>query len=230
VKKPGADGKAILFDFGGTLDGDGIHWPLRFHIAYRAVGGTLGRREFEALFHTTDQDLAELPGIRAMGMRAAIAAQAALLVERLPDGATINIVRIIESLYESVTVTVARNRPMLARLAKRYKLGVVSNFTGNLEPCLVELGLRPLFSALADSTLIGVAKPDPAVFTAALAELGVEPAAAWMVGDNPDADIRPAAALGMRTIWLASEGRHAPPGLKPTQRVARLTEIEPYLD
>jgi HAD superfamily hydrolase (TIGR01509 family) len=125
---------------------------------------------------------------------------------------------------------VVGTRPMLERLAERHPLGVVSNFTGNLEPCLVELGLRPFFNALADSALLGVAKPDPAIFAAALAELGVEPAGAWMVGDNPDTDIRPATALGMRTIWLAPEGRHAPPGLKPTQRVARLTEIEPYLD
>ena len=204
-KKTGAaaNGRAILFDFGGTLDDDGVHWPLRFHVAYRQAGGGLGLRDFEDVFRSIDRDLAELPTIRTMGQRAAIAATAALLIERVPDGHRVNVVRIIDTLYAAVLATVARNRPMLERLAARYRLGVVSNFTGNLEPCLAELGLRPLFGALADSTIIGTAKPEPAIFHAALEELGVSPAETWMVGDNPDADIRPAHALGMRTIWLA---------------------------
>jgi FMN phosphatase YigB (HAD superfamily) len=229
-KKGSPAAKAILFDFGGTLDDDGIHWPLRFHIAYREAGGELAYRDFEAVFKSTDRDLAELPKIRTMGQRAAIAATTALLIERLPDGADVNVIRIIDTLHTAVLATVARNRPMLERLAARYRLGVVSNFTGNLEPCLVELGIRPLFHALADSALVGAVKPDPAIFHVVLEELNVSAEATWMVGDNPDADIRPAHALGMRTIWLAPESRPTPPGLTPTKRVAKLTDIESYLD
>ncbi|MFI5214830.1 MAG: HAD family hydrolase [Gemmatimonadales bacterium] len=230
MKKGNSAAKAILFDFGGTLDDDGIHWPLRFHIAYREAGGELGYRDFEALFKTTDKDLAELPRIRTMGQRAAIAATTALLVERLPDGDRVNVVRVIDTLHHAVLATIARNRPMLERLAARYRLGVVSNFTGNLEPCLTELGIRPLFQSLADSALVGVAKPDPRIFHVALKELKVDAVHTWMVGDNPDADIRPAHALGMRTIWLAPASRPTPEGLMPTQRVAKLTDIESYLD
>lgn len=230
TKQGNAAAKAILFDFGGTLDDDGLHWPLRFHIAYREAGGELGYRDFEPLFKSTDRDLAELPKIRTMGQRAAIAATTALLVERLPDGDAVNVVRIIDTLHTAVLATIARNRPMLERLAARFKLGVVSNFTGNLEPCLAELGIRQLFGSLADSALVGAAKPDPRIFHVVLEELKVAPRDTWMVGDNPDADIRPAAALGMRTIWLAPPNRATPPDLKPTQRVAKLTDIESYLD
>ncbi len=229
-KKGNTTARAILFDFGGTLDDDGLHWPLRFHIAYREAGGELAYRDFEAVFKSTDRDLAELPRIRTMGQRAAIAATTALLIERLPDGARVNVIRIIDTLHTAVLATVERNRPMLERLSARYRLGVVSNFTGNLEPCLVELGIRPLFHALADSTLVGATKPDPAIFRVVLDELDVSAEATWMVGDNPDADIRPATALGMRTIWLAPESRPMPPGLMPTKRVAKLTDIESYLD
>jgi len=223
------NGRALLFDFGGTLDDDGIHWPLRFHIAYQAAGGSLGRREFEALFNTTDKDLSALPGIASMGLKAAIAAQTALLVERLPDGARIDVVKIIGKLYADALATATRNKPMLERLKQRFKLGVVSNFTGNLEPCLRDVGLLPLFDALADSALVGTEKPDPVIFNVALKDLGVAAADAWMIGDNPEADIRPATGLGMRTIWLAPLRRPLPQGLAPTHRVERLTEIEPYL-
>ena len=230
MAKGAKNNRAILFDFGGTLDDDGLHWPVRFHVAYKEAGGELPLRDFEAVFKSTDQSLKGLPRIRQMGMRAAIAAQAALLIERLPDGGDVNVVRIIDTLHTAVLTTVARNRPMLERLKAKYRLGVVSNFSGNLEPCLTELGIRQLFEALADSTLVGAEKPDPFIFRAALDELKVGPKATWMVGDNPEADIRPAQALGMRTIWLAPLARALPRGLMPTQRVERLTDIESYLD
>src|SRR5712672_2950372 len=108
--KGNAAAKAILFDFGGTLDDDGLHWPFRFHLAYREAGGELAWRDFEALFKTTDRDLAELPKIRTMGQRATIAATMALLVERLPDGERITVVRIIDTLHHGVLAAIERNR------------------------------------------------------------------------------------------------------------------------
>src|SRR5258708_37615740 len=107
----------------------------------------------------------------------------ALLVERPPAGDHVNVIRITDPLPTAVLATIARNRPMLERLAARFKLGVVSNFTGNLEPCLTELGIRELFSSLADSTLVGAAKPDPKIFHVVLDELNVGAEEAWMVGD-----------------------------------------------
>ena len=48
---------------------------------------------------------------------------------------------------------------------------------------------------------------------------------AWMVGDNLDADIRGAAALGMRTCWIAPPERAAPAGVAPTARISRFPDI-----
>jgi HAD superfamily hydrolase (TIGR01509 family) len=126
---------------------------------------------------------------------------------------------------EAVAV-VARNRPILGRLRKDYRLGVVSNFSGNLEPCLRELELRRYFSVVADSAVIGIAKPDPRIFTDALTQLDAPAARAWMVGDNFEADIRPACELGMRTCWLAPLERPTPAGARPTVRIARVPDLE----
>src|SRR2546427_1211252 len=46
----------------------------------------------------------------------------------------------------------------------RSRLGVVSNFTGNLRPCLEELGLARFFAVLSDSAVLGWSKPDPRIF------------------------------------------------------------------
>ncbi len=217
----------MLFDFGGTLDSDGVHWSPRFYAAYRAAGGTLDFATFEPIFKGSDEAMARLPDIRTLGFRAVIEAQARLLVTRLPDH--VDAAAIARRLHGEAVAVVTRNLPVLERLAQRYRLGIVSNFTGNLQPCLDELGLARLFDTVSDSALVGSSKPDARIFTHTLAALGVSAAGAWMVGDNFEADIRGAAVLGMRTCWLAPPERAAPPGLLPTARIQRLPEIERVL-
>jgi len=221
----------VLLDFGGTLDADGVHWSPRFHAAYRAEGGTLDFAAFEPLFRESDQALARLPGVAALGFRAAIETQARLLGEVLPDRERVNPAAIAGRLHADALAAVRRNRPVLERLAGRYRLGIVSNFTGNLQPCLEELGLARLFAAVSDSAVVGWSKPDPRIFRGALAALGALPERAWMVGDNFEADIRGAAALGMRTCWLAPPERPSPPGAGevPTARIPRFVDIEAVL-
>ena len=217
----------MLFDFGGTLDADGVYWSPRFHAAYRAAGGSLDFAAFDPIFKATDEALARLPGIQALGFRAAIEAQSRLLAARLPDRVDADV--LTDRLHTDAVTIVTRNRPILERLRRRYRLGIVSNFTGNLEPCLEELGLAKLFAAVSDSGVVGWEKPDPRIFAHTLAALHAPAHRAWMVGDNFEADIRAAAGLGMRTCWLAPADRTPPAGVVPTARISRLTELEGVL-
>ena len=218
--------EALLFDFGGTLDADGIHWAPRFHAAYRACGGAVEYPIFESVFRASDRALLDQPRVRTLGFRALIDAEAQLLRDLLPDGARIDANELGTRFHAEATAVVARNRPILERLSKNYRLGVVSNFTGNLEPCLRELELRSCFTVVADSAVVGVAKPDPRIFSGVLAQLDASADRAWMVGDNFETDIRPAGALGMRTCWLAPLDRRVPGGAVPTARIAHLPDLE----
>lgn len=220
----------VLFDFGGTLDADGDRWAVRFHAAYAQVGGRLAFPAFEPLFREADRQLEADSRVRTMGFRAMVAAQADLLRRLVPDASALDIQAMADRFHRDSVDAAARSRGVLERLAPRYRLGVVSNFTGNLDPCLAELGLLPLFSVVADSLVVGWSKPDPRLFRHALDALGVEPEAAWMVGDNFEADIRPAAALGLATCWLAPATRPAPTEGVATQRIARLADLPPLLD
>jgi putative hydrolase of the HAD superfamily len=85
------------------------------------------------------------------------------------------------------------------------------------------------FTVVADSGCVGVTKPDPRLFEHALKWPGVTSAPAWMVGDNFDADIRPAASLGLSTAWLAPGGASPETGI-PTVRISTLTELAEVLD
>ena len=92
----------------------------------------------------------------------------------------------------------ARNRPVLEALGERYRLGVVSNFYGNLEAVCESSGLAPLFGVMADSQRVGAEKPEPAIFQAALSALHAAPETTVMVGDSLRRDYEGARRSGMR--------------------------------
>lgn len=221
----------LLFDFGGTLDADGLPWARRFHTAYADAGGELDFAGFEPVYQASDDVLARLPEIRRLGFRASIEAQVRCLLPLLPDGTDLarRSQGMIDAVHHSAVRIVARNRPVLERLQQEYRLGIISNFTGNLGPCLDELGLSPLFAVASDSTILGIEKPDPQIFHATLAALHAAPEQAWMVGDNFEADIRPAIRLGLRACWMAPPERRPAPDAPAHARVGSLPEFERVL-
>ena len=220
----------VLFDFGGTLDADGARWSVRFHSAYRAAGGVEPFAAFEAAFRASDRALERRTDIERLGFRAMVDAQTALLLARVPDGAQLRTQAIADRFHATTLTMVRRNEGLLARLHESYHLGVVSNFTGNLELCLQELGLMRYFTVVADSGRVGVTKPDPRLFEHALLWPGVTSVPAWMVGDNFESDIRPAATLGLSTAWLAPATAQSPEAGLPTVRLTTLSQLAEVLD
>jgi putative hydrolase of the HAD superfamily len=104
-------------------------------------------------------------------------------------------------------------RPALEALAGRgLKLGVVSNFEPWLEDVLALQGVDHLFAAVAISGKLGVAKPDPEIFLAALEQAGADPAATVHVGDQPGNDVAAARAVGITPVLIDRFGRHPDAG------------------
>ena len=220
----------VLFDFGGTLDADGARWSVRFHAAYRAAGGKQSFAAFDRAFRESDRALERFSGIERLGFRAMVDAQTELLLPRLADGADLSGRAIANQFHETTCVVVRRNEALLEQLHTSYHLGVVSNFTGNLERCLEELGVMKYFSVVADSGRVGITKPDPRLFQHALSWPGLASEPAWMVGDNFDSDIRPAAALGLSTAWLAPATEKSRDKSLPTVRLTTLSDLSRALE
>lgn len=82
------------------------------------------------------------------------------------------------------------------------RLGVVSNSDGRVDQALQAAGLRKYFDVVIDSALVGVEKPDPRIFHAALEALGVAPEEALYVGDLYEVDVVGARAAGMDAVLL----------------------------
>jgi HAD superfamily hydrolase (TIGR01509 family) len=90
------------------------------------------------------------------------------------------------------------------------RLAVVSNSDGRVEEALTAAGIRDHFEVVLDSALIGVEKPDPAIFRAALSALGVAPEEALYVGDLYDVDVVGARAAGIEAVLLVPHAAAGP--------------------
>ncbi|MEZ4403623.1 MAG: HAD family hydrolase [Kofleriaceae bacterium] len=94
-------------------------------------------------------------------------------------------------------------------------VGVLSNSEGRLAELFTEIGWADEFAAVIDSGVVGVAKPDPAIFQIALARLGAAAATTVHVGDSWAADVLGARQVGLRAIWFGASAGAAPPSPDP---------------
>jgi putative hydrolase of the HAD superfamily len=82
------------------------------------------------------------------------------------------------------------------------RLGVVSNAEGRVERDLDGAGFAGLFETVVDSHLVGVEKPDPAIFHIALTRMNVEAERTVFLGDVPAVDVAGARAAGLTPVLL----------------------------
>lgn len=82
-----------------------------------------------------------------------------------------------------------------------YRIAVIANQPAIRDAQLRAVGVAPEVMAMSEE--MGVSKPDPAFFRRALELMEeADPGDVAYVGDRPDNDVRPAAAAGMRAVWL----------------------------
>ena len=224
--------RALLFDYGGTLDGAASHWLDRFAALYGAAGV---ERDFAAIkdaFYAADAAAYADPGL----------AKASLLqlIDRHVDWQLRHLGIADAALHETVVSEfVAASRAALAdslvhlsHLAARYRIGVVSNFYGNVAAILSEHGFDSLLAVVADSNVVGHAKPDVRIFTYALAGLGAVAGETMHVGDSYERDVEAAHRAGLRTAWLTVDGARGPAAGRGVAdiRVRNLAELVAALE
>jgi putative hydrolase of the HAD superfamily len=226
--------KAILFDFGGTLDADGVAWKERFHAAYRDEGLMLEEEAFARHFYAADDPLigglAETAGLDETAQRltanleASFAALEATAVN--PDRGR----RVAARFAADARAALKRSAAAMAGLARRYRLGVVSNFYGNLVAVCRDTGLDPYLGSMIDSQQLGIEKPAPEIFQAALRQLGAQPEETAFVGDSLRRDREGARNAGLHFIWVAPPSIRGAAGTLDHAVVASIAEVAELLE
>lgn len=220
--------EVILFDYGGTLDADGRTWLERFRPIYAQEGIDSSSPRFERAFFDSEDSLPGRFRLNDLSLEATLVLLSRCVLEAVAPDRISSAEAVAGRFLQESRRAFRRNRPMLERLSRRYRLGVVSNFYGNLRGILKAEGLLELFGAVADSGVVGAAKPDPVLFHDALKKLGCAPNGALMVGDSLERDMRGAESLGMSHALLALAPK--PSCCAQALRLSVLTDLEAALE
>jgi len=218
--------RVVLFDFGGTLDGPGVPWKERMRRLYRDEGVDVTPERFDPVFYRADDALVgtistTMPFDETV-RRIVDGIDAAL--DSAPAGP-----RVAKRFVDDAVATAERHASVLAALARRCRLGIVSNFYGNLGTVCADIGLAPFFDVVVDSARVGVTKPDARIFRHALDVLGVPAPAAVFVGDSLPRDMAGARDLGMPHVWVVEPDAPIANACCPHDPVIRSLEALPDL-
>lgn len=119
--------------------------------------------------------------------------------------------------------------PALRTLRGRGLLtGLISNMDMGGDELVASLGLAGLFHVAVTSGDVGAAKPNPAIFRAALSSAGVQPHEAIHVGDQLSSDVQGALAAGIGAVLIDRDRNH--PHYRGCPRIESLSELPALLD
>jgi HAD superfamily hydrolase (TIGR01509 family) len=117
-------------------------------------------------------------------------------------------------------------RDALERIREDYETAVISNSDGKIDAVLRRCGIADVFASITDSGIVGVEKPHPAIFEAALLAMKAEPAESLYVGDVYSVDYVGAQKAGMQAVLFDVAGAYRE---RKFPLVESLVELEAWL-
>ena len=213
--------KAILFDYGATLDTFGQHWGIVIWHGYEHLGIPVTEAQYREAY---------IYGERALGSKEIIRKTDTFLTTLkvkidlqfdflrgsgawLPELAE-RTDALVEYLYSGLQRNMSHTRSVLSKLREKgIPMALVSNFYGNVETVLEEMQLRDFFCDVIESAQVGIRKPDSRLYALGVEALRknvlpqqIQESEILVVGDSISKDILPAKSLGCKTAWFKGEG------------------------
>jgi len=198
--------KGLIFDYGGTLDTDGVHWFHIFRQVYARLLPQVHEKQLREAYIHAERHLATHRVIDPKDefltmLQKKVAIQLAAL-DIDSDELNMNIAAQCDTIVRS---NMRETHRVLDTLSARYPIALVSNFYGNIHTVLRAYGIEHYFHEVIESAVAGIRKPNPQIFALAVNALGMKPEEIIVVGDSYDKDIVPAHSIGCHTVWLRGE-------------------------
>ena len=207
--------KGIIFDYGGTIDSNGKHWAEVLWESYQDQGVPVTREQFREAYVYGERHLATHPIVQPEHnyydlLKIKVDLQIHYLIEKgfLTKDCKFGdyILGVSNQCYTFVRDLISAEIPYLIQLKQKYPMVLVSNFYGNVQAVIQDFGLLPFFDDIIESAVVGVRKPDPAIFAMGVDKLGLPASEIVVIGDSYAKDIVPATHIGCKTIWLKGLG------------------------
>ncbi len=249
----------IIFDYGGTLDTRGDHWSEVIYDGYCQCGVVIDKNAYRDAYVYGERALAVNPivtpdfhfidilyaklrlQLQFLAGRELLATgkddaekQAALGRQLEFDDNEIETIasRVADCINKTTTELLAENRQVLEQLRQKgLPMVLVSNFYGNIHTVLRDSGIEGYFKDIVESAVVGVRKPNPAIFALGVCALDMPASQVLVVGDTYSKDIVPACKLGCHTIWIKGrqwEEKHSDESICDAV-ITRLDEMLAYV-
>lgn len=210
------DIKGIIFDYGGTIDTNSRHWAEVLWSQYVKHHIPVDKGSFREAYVFGERSLAKYPYVRPdHNFFDVLLFKCKLQMEYLALHHHLEMderklqqyaLSVAESSYGYVQEVLKTTRPVVETLSKRYKLVLVSNFYGNIQTILGDFKLDRFFADVVESSVVGVRKPDPAIYQLGVDAMGFNASEVLVVGDSFSKDVVPAKKVGCKVVWLKGEG------------------------
>ena len=235
------DIQGVIFDYGGTIDTNSRHWAEVLWEKYKELQVPVDKPVFREAYLHGERTLARQPLVKPEDnfydvLRIKTRVQMDWLVENgiLPCEKAVAenyASRIADACYAYVLEVLKRTRPVVKTLSEHYKLVLVSNFYGNIQAVLKDFGLDGFFSRIVESSVVGVRKPDPAIYRLGVEAMGLPAGQVLVVGDSFSKDVVPAKKVGCKVAWLKGEGwgNEETDDSLPDVVITDLPDLLPYL-
>ena len=207
--------KGLIFDYGATIDSNGKHWAEVLWEAYQKNGVPVEKEAFREAYVYGERYLALHPVIKPhFTFKDVLLSKTQLQLNWLVNNHFLEAetntssfaLAISDHCYTFVAAVLEKAKPVLAELALRFPMVLVSNFYGNIETVLADFELEKYFDQIIESAVVGVRKPDPAIFALGTKAMDLLPEETVVIGDSYKKDILPAKTIGCQTIWLKGPG------------------------
>ena len=201
--------EALIFDFGGTLDTNGIHWSEQFRMTYEKAGLGIDINDFNEAYVKAEPKMYETV-LESDDLFSTLQKQSYLQLSYLTEKKGYKFYNspgvvasdISETCCKYVVKCINDAVSVLDNFKGKIKYSLVSNFYGNIKSVLKSLNIDKYFDSIIDSTTVRIRKPDERIFKLALDELNTKAENTLAVGDSYERDIAPAKKLGCKTAWL----------------------------
>ena len=210
--------KGVIFDYGGTIDTNSRHWAEVLWSKYVEYGVPVEKAAFREAYVHGERSLARTPYVKPEhNFHDVLAIKTRLQMDYLLEHRLLTADlaeadaqafarRIADACYQQVLDVLEVTRPVVECLSRHYRLVLVSNFYGNICTILNDFGLDSFFAEVIESSVVGVRKPDPAIYRLGVEAMGFAPEETLVVGDSFSKDVVPAKTVGCRVAWLKGEG------------------------
>ena len=180
--------RGVVFDFGGVL------WDMRWDVARELdqAHGLPRSSVFDTLYRCEAWHAVE----RGMGDRDAWRQDAHRALEARAGRS----LPLLHEEWHKAQAPITANLDLVRALRPSYKISILSNADVSLRQRLQhEIGIHHLFDDIVCSAEVGMAKPEPGIYTLAAERLGLPPGQCVFV-DDLDTNVEAARGVGMQAV------------------------------